>query len=758
MAREIAYDDWPRQLTDAAIAAVAGGVTFARGRAYYEDGMVSHLSIDDDGENITAEVDGSQIDSYQTMVFPALHGKSVSWEGICSCPVASNCKHTVAVLLTARHVAATRATSAAKTGWERQLDDLLHNVPERSQVGGYRRVAVEVSTAESAGDVARRRAGRLGLLPLIEGQRGWLKQGISWRAIRDGALSGQVAPAALSCLAELEAMDPGRNTNRKTDRIDLEALPIEVWDVLRRCLDAGVTLTTAQRNGQPVAIREGLQAGATVSRRKDGSALISARMDCSAISTLTEDERTNPELHPIGLPPHGYALVGRDGAISLLPLDPLQSEVLGPLLRQGGDIVVPPDGVKHFEEQYLPQLAVIVPVVGLDPGLKIPERSEPIAVLQVAMDAAKHRAETCWAIRYMTAGGEVKGTVAVPSLADVVDGPLPYKEKRRALRGDVDAVLAESLVSPNGLVAGSVEPAAHNTEPASRNAAPSPRDAEPAVRDRQAEDELARRAIAACLPVVEEHGRLWEQRVFAGMNTARFFTHALPIMREIAGVVVEVHGDVPEYRETEATPRITTAISDDEEDLDWFSLRVRVRVGDEEIPIDRLMTAVAEEAEAILLESGHWVVLADHPEIVRLAKLMEEGRELRDPASADGGDLTINRFQTGMYSELLDLGADSEATARWREGMQRLLAVVEAAEAAGGGRAGMKADGDGDGRAGMKADGDGRTAAEKSQTVEHEGLTRPESHILAGEGVVGALENGPGAGRAVRVRPRAERR
>lgn len=721
MAREIARDDWPTQLTDAAIAAVAGGVTFARGRAYYEDGMVSNLSIDDDGENITAEVDGSQIDSYQTMVFPSSRGRSLSWEGICSCPVSSNCKHTVAVLLAARHLAANRAASSAKAGWERQLDDLLHKSPvEHGQGGVYRRVAIEVSEVESARDVARHRAGRLGLLPLIEGQRGWMKQGVSWRAIRSGELSGQVAPVALSCLAELAAMDPGRNTNRKTDRIDLEALPIEVWGVLRRCLDAGVVLTTAQRNGQPVVIREGLQAGVAVSRRKDGSAVIAASLDCSAISTLAEDERANPELHPIGLPPHGYALVGRDGAISLLPLDRLQGEVLGPLLQQGGEIVVPPEGVEHFEEEYLPELAVAVPVAGLDPGLKIPERSEPTAVLQVTIDAAQHRAETRWAIRYTTASGKEKGKVAVPSLADVVGGPLPYKERRRAQSvdrsGGVDSAETDA--------AHGTEAAVRHSEADARNAEPAARVIEPAVRDRQAEDELARRIIAACLPLVEEHGRLWEQRVFAGMHTARFFTRALPILREVAGVVVELHGDVPQYREAQETPRITTEISDGEQDLDWFSLRVRVRVGDEEIPIDELMTAVAEGAEAILLESGHWVVLADHPEIIRLAKLMEEGRELRDPASADGGDLTISRFQTGMYSELLDLGADSEATARWREGMERLLAVVEAAEAAG----------------------DGSAAAEKSQTVEREGLTQPESHIVEGEGVVGSPENESGAG------------
>ena len=108
-----------------------------------------------------------------------------------------------------------------------------------------------------------------------------------------------------------------------------------------------------------------------------------------------------------------------------------------------------------------------------------------------------------------------------------------------------------------------------------------------------AEDRLARRVVDECLPLAETHGPLWHAGTYGGMGTARLVAQALPALERIDGVVVEMAGEVPDYREAEEAPLITTDVADDAEQLDWFSLRVSVRVGDEDVPIDRLMTAVA---------------------------------------------------------------------------------------------------------------------------------------------------------------------
>ena len=439
-------------------------------------------------------------------------------------------------------------------------------------------------------------------------------------------------------------------------------MPARVWDVLRRGVEAGVTLTTAQRGGNEVRILHGLRAGVGIRRRKDGTARISPSIDLSGVEGLVTGGGRTPEPRPLGDPTHGYALTGDDGVLNLMPLEPPPGEVLGRILRRNEHLTIPAADVERFESRHLGELAAAVPIIDLDPAMHLPETGEPVAVLRVGVDAARHRAETSWSIRYVTPSGENRGEAAVDDLTEVLDGPGPLEWSQWA-------------GAPSG----------------SSGAAGA---AAPAVRDRACEDRLARRIVNECLPLAQAYGPLWQRRVFEGMATARLVAQALPALEQVDGVVVEVVGEVPDYREAEEAPLITTDVAEDDERLDWFSLQVRVRVGDEDVPLDRLMTAVATGAEEVLLDSGRWVSLEDRPEIVRLARLMEEGRDLRDPEARSAGDLSVTPFQAGLYAELVRLGVVGEATRRWREGVERLLAVAAAAEAGDDGAgAGPGADG-----------------------------------------------------------------
>ena len=60
---------------------------------------------------------------------------------------------------------------------------------------------------------------------------------------------------------------------------------------------------------------------------------------------------------------------------------------------------------------------------------------------------------------------------------------------------------------------------------------------------------------------------------------------------------------------------------------------------------------------------------------------MEKGQDLRDPEARSAGNLSVTPFQAGLYAELVRLGVVGEATRRWREGVEWLLAVAAAAEA-----------------------------------------------------------------------------
>ena len=553
-----------------------------------------------------------------------------------------------------------------------------------------RAVAIEISAQNSGAH----RTGRLGLLPLIAGKRGWIKQGISWRAVFDGDLAGQVAPEALECLADLAAMDPDGYLYYHNARIALETLPSRVWGVLRRSVDAGVTLTTAQRGGSQVRILPGLRAGVGVKRRKDGTALIAPSVDLSGVEGLTAGGARGSRPRPIGDPTHGYALTGTDGVLNLMPLDPLPGEVLGRILRREERIAVPAADVERFENTHLGRLAAAVPIIDLDPALRLPDTGEPVAVLRVKVHAAEHRAETTWVIRYVTKDGENRGEAAIGDLTTVLDGPEPldWGQGTGGSGGnDAETGSAAPAGAPSALI-GARGAGARSARGGSRMTDPGA--AAPAARDHAAEDRLARRVVDECLPLAETHGPLWHAGTYEGMDTARLVAQALPALERIDGVVVEMAGEVPDYREAEEAPLITTDVADDAEQLDWFSLRVSVRVGDEDVPIDRLMTAVATGAGEVLLDSGRWVSLADRPEIVRLGKLMEEGRDLRDPEARSAGNLSVTPFQAGLYAELVGLGVVGEATQRWREGVERLLAVEAAAEVGDAG-AGTRAEDEG---------------------------------------------------------------
>ena len=685
MAREITPDDWPARTTDATVSAVTGPTAFARGRRYAEAHRVSNISVSGNGEIIAATVRGSRSQVYQTLVFSESVGKRISWRGSCSCPVGSNCKHTAALILAARERADAAGAPPGDTDWERRLIHML-----RTRGTPRRAVAIEISAQNSGAH----RTGRLGLLPLIAGKRGWIKQGISWRAVFDGDLAGQVAPEALECLADLAAMDPDGYLYYHNARIALETLPSRVWGVLRRSVDAGVTLTTAQRGGSQVRILSGLRAGVGVKRRKDGTALIAPSVDLSGVEGLTAGGARGSRPRPIGDPTHGYALTGTDGVLNLMPLDPLPGEVLGRILRREERIAVPAADVERFENTHLGRLAATVPIIDLDPALRLPDTGEPVAVLRVKVHAAEHRAETTWVIRYVTKDGENRGEAAIGDLTTVLDGPEPLdwgqgtggSGGNGAETGSAAPAGAPSaLTGARGAGARSARGGSRMTDPGA---------AAPAARDHAAEDRLARRVVDECLPLAETHGPLWHAGTYGGMGTARLVAQALPALERIDGVVVEMAGEVPDYREAEEAPLITTDVADDAEQLDWFSLRVSVRVGDEDVPIDRLMTAVATGAGEVLLDSGRWVSLADRPEIVRLGKLMEEGRDLRDPEARSAGNLSVTPFQAGLYAELVGLGVVGEATQRWREGVERLLAVVAAAEVGDAG-AGTRAEDEG---------------------------------------------------------------
>ena len=643
MARAIRHDDWPVELTDDQIISRVGHRAFERGLDYARKGRVRGISVAGDGDIISAQSKGSGAHTYQTMVFRKQGARSApaSWAGTCSCPVGSDCKHTAALLITARALAQAEPDGAAAPSdgpapWESRLADLLQ--VERAP---RRRMALEI--IDDPGDMWGTPAG-LSMLPLIEGKRGWNRQGAAWSQISSGGLDDDVDPTVMGVLRELAGMAGGYGFYYADDRLSLTTAPAHVWDVLRRGVAAGLTLTTAQRHGMPVYLADGLRGGIHLTREGDGDIAITPALEIDDVEELRRLQvpglRLNFSLMPIGDPVHGFYtwMPGRE--LLLMPLEPRPTEALSRVLLGDGEaITIPAGDVERFETEHLEALTRALPVLSADTSIRMPCPTTLRAALAVHVDTAEHHLSTEWFIRYVGEDGEVRSSHALPDLAAAAEGRI---------------------------------------------------EGETSGRDIDGETRLAREVLNHLLPLAGRHPALWQPLDLRGMATARFMTETLPVLRELEAFDIEVDDDVPDYREADAAPVITTSVSDDEDRPDWFSLSVRVHVGQEEIPLALLMAAVATGEPEVLLESGTWVSI-DRPEIEALARLMEEGRELADPQAQ--GELRVSALHAGYYEVLESLGVIERATARWKERVGRLLERARAAEAAGEPSGGRPVDG-----------------------------------------------------------------
>lgn len=700
MARAIRHDDWPVELTDDQIISRVGHQAFQRGLDYARKGRVRGIGVAGNGDIISAQSKGSGARTYQTMVFRKQSARSApeAWAGTCSCPVGSNCKHVAALLITARTLAQEEPDAVPSSGrvapWESRLADLL-----RVEHAPRRRMALEI--IDDPGSMWGTPAG-LSMLPLIEGKRGWNRQGASWSQIATGGLDDDVDPDVMGVLRELAGIAGGHGFYYADDRLSLTTAPARVWDVLRRGVAAGLTLTTAQRHGMPVHLAEGLRGGIHLTREEGGDVVITPAVEIDDVEELRRLQvpglSLNFSLMPIGDPVHGFYtwMPGRE--LLLMPLEPRPSEALSRVLLGDGEaITIPAGDVERFETEHLEALTRALPVLSADASIRLPRPTTLRAALAVHVDADEHHLTTEWSIRYISEDGEARHSHSLPDLSLAAEGRI------------------------EGEIAG---------------------------RDIEGEIRLAREVLNRLLPLAGRHPALWQPLDLRGMDTARFMTETLPVLRELEAFDVEVDDDVPDYREADAAPVITTSVSDDEDRPDWFSLSVRVHVGQEEIPLALLMAAVATGEPEVLLESGTWVSI-DRPEIEALARLMEEGRELADPQAQ--GELRVSALHAGYYEVLESLGVIERATARWKERVGRLLERARAAEAtaehtdgrsAGGGDAG----GTGEGTGGLSVPRGMRATLRPYQLEGYRWLD-----FLRQAGLGGVLADDMGLGKTVQV-------
>jgi superfamily II DNA or RNA helicase len=273
---------------------------------------------------------------------------------------------------------------------------------------------------------------------------------------------------------------------------------------------------------------------------------------------------------------------------------------------------VPAQHSDRFRDEYYPRLRLLAPVISSDGSFHPPRVSAPVLVLS-AIYGAEHALALRWGWEY-----DVSGTARHLPLGGEEGAGYRDRAAEAALRDGLGPGFAEFGLSD------------------------------------------AAAGVASC----------------AGLDTMRFTTEFLPLLRDRTDIRLEIHGTPADYREADDAVRIGVSTAAVRGDGDWFELGISVTVDGETVPFLDLFVALATGRSRLLLPGGAYFSL-DKPQLLALRRLIEEARALRD---APEGPLRISRYQTSVWEELVGLGVVDRQAAAWR----RHVAALRRLEKVGG--------------------------------------------------------------------------
>ncbi|HEX5119756.1 MAG TPA: SNF2-related protein [Pseudonocardiaceae bacterium] len=605
-----------------------GGPTYSRGAQYARQQRVTRMRWDDAEVALHGTVRGAG-GTYRTTAYFADHDGTASLvfeEGDCDCPVGFNCKHVVALVLTAAGQQSPRGPARPASRpptWEQSLGELLNAGPAQSQQGTTP-LAVELTLSANSSPHATRGSVRVLARLVAPGRNGWVGGGLSWTKLASPHYGSEYLPAHLRLLRELYAIyrsgNPyGGQRYGEEKSIDLTAFESrQLWPMLDEADAIAVQVVHSRKRLGTVQKYRSAELGLDVTRDETSNGL--------AVTPAIHVEGTDVDAAPIqfiGSDGHGVVYIDRAEVRTVadhgnwhLWLARLTTPVPAPLQRMAMDhqrLAIPATARDRFRDDFYPRLRRIATVISSDDSFVAPAVPTPILRVHASYGTG-HELDVRWEWTY-----EVGGTQRHAPLgpASPHDG---YRdvEAERAILADLD-VPFESL-------------------------GPSP---------------------------VDPEQPLAPHTVFRGLDTMRFTTEVLPLLTDRPDVAVEIDGDSADYREAGDSLVIGVSTDDRAGETDWFDLGVTITVEGREIPFTEVFVALSSGQSHLLLADGAYFSL-DKPELRTLARLIEEARALSD--SRDGS-LRISRFQAGLWEELAELGVVHRQAAAWREHVDGLLSI-----------------------------------------------------------------------------------
>ncbi|HWG13074.1 MAG TPA: DEAD/DEAH box helicase [Streptosporangiaceae bacterium] len=615
-----------------------GGGSYVRGTEYARQRAVLHVAWDPGDSALRGTVQGQGGHVYRTAAFLTLPaGQPAKFDmGECSCPVAFNCKHVVALVMTAvgsGTIEPGRPAAPRDAAWDQSLDTLLD--PGAEPGPGATALAVELALTGGASEVTWGGPVPLSLTARLvrPGRNGWVAGDLSWARLE--ALRGSPGHSSqqVRLLRELYALYQASSEHGGLhgyqygqDRsIEFSAIGSrQLWPLLDEARAAGLALVYPGQLGVLTGYDEASFC-LDVARGEDGAVRI-----VPVISTGDTDAAV-PVVF-IGADGHGAVYVDRDQdrdgdpgqwPFRLARLARAVPPALQRMALQGSPLRVPAADEPRFLQQYYPRLRQAATLTSSDGSFRLPSVSGPELVLS-ARYGDGHELDLSWEWEYRVGDS-------------VLRAPLPPEDRTGGYR---DAAAERTLLS--GLDAtglplreyGLLRPAAG----------------------------VGRPLTATLLPRTR----------LTGMATMRFTTGLLPRLQDQPGVTVEITGEPADYREAGESLRIAVSTTEVAGDNDWFDLGVTITVEGREVPFLDVFLALSRGDTQLLLPDGAYFTL-DQPELRALARLIDEARSLLE---LPPDQLRISPYQAGFWDELASLGVVARQAASWREQVDGLLSAT----------------------------------------------------------------------------------
>lgn len=268
-----------------------GHRTYQRGAAYQRNREVVRYSYDEDSRTLTGLVNGSTLVPYEVTIrfFPPRAG-SAAFAARCTCPVVSNCKHAVALMLTALD----RASVAGRALTPQAIGPLDSGGRGTKIRGAKDAPATEATGSETTGTEATDPEASAAEGPGAEPQ---------------DPLAALRASGALTVASRLPSPDSAETTpTARENREDAEGFDLDSLGVNSL---GGASFPSD-------GTREAVPASKISAWRKNLSSVLSARQDLSGIDSLRVSGALDLSMSVSGSYARGRNMPGATPAINLL--------------------------------------------------------------------------------------------------------------------------------------------------------------------------------------------------------------------------------------------------------------------------------------------------------------------------------------------------------------------------------------------------------------------------------------------------------